>query len=131
MAYTYEWKLTGIRKQNTDILDNVVVNTYWKLTGIDENGNSGSFSGATPLSLDSVNPQSFTSYENLSETQVLDWVKSIVSGSGPSNYWDHINSQIEKDINVNKYNRIMVMESDLPWAPTSGSNTMGTDPQPV
>jgi hypothetical protein len=131
MAYTYEWKLTGIKKQNTDALDNVIVNTYWKLTGINENGESGSFAGATPLSLSSVNPDTFTTYESLTEAQVLGWVKDIVSGSGPSNYWNHINSQIEKDINVHKYRSLTVMEADLPWAPTSGSNTMGSDPQPV
>jgi hypothetical protein len=131
MGYTYDWKLTGIRKQNTDTLDNVIVNTYWRLTGVDETGHSGSFTGATPLSLDSVDTASFTTYEELSENQVLGWVKDIVSGSGPSNYWSHIQSQIEKDINVHKYNRVMVMENDLPWAETSGSNSYGVNPLPV
>jgi hypothetical protein len=132
MGYTYEWKLTGIKKQNTDELSNVVVNTYWNLKGIDENGYSGSFTGATPLDLNSVNPDNFTDYSNLTEEQVLDWVKNIVSGSTRGlNYWDHIQSQIDKQINVSKYNRVMVMEADLPWSPTSGSNSYGVDPQPV
>ncbi len=132
MGYTYEWKLTGIKKQNTDELSNVVVNTYWNLVGVDESGYSGSFTGATPLSLNSVDPNNFTDYQNLTEEQVLGWVKGIVSGSNRGlNYWDHIQSQIDKQINVNKYQRVMVMEADLPWAPTSGSNMYGVDPQPV
>jgi hypothetical protein len=132
MGYTYEWKLTGIKKQNTDELSNVVVNTYWNLVGIDENGYSGSFTGATPLSLNAVDPNNFTDYQNLTEDQVIGWVKDIVSGSNRGlNYWDHIQGQIDKQINVNKYQRVMVMEADLPWSPTSGSNSYGVDPQPV
>lgn len=132
MGYTYEWKLTGIKKQNTDELSNVVVNTYWNVKAVDENGYSGSFTGATPLSLNALNPQTFTEYNNLTEEQVLGWVKEIVSGSNRgSNYWDHIQSQINKQIDVSKYQRVMVMEADLPWSPISGSNSYGVDPQPV
>ena len=132
MGYTYEWKLTGIKKQNTDELSNVVVNTYWNVKAVDENGYSGSFTGATPLSLNALNPQTFTEYNNLTEEQVLSWVKEIVSGSNRgSNYWDHIQSQINKQIDVSKYQRVMVMEGDLPWSPISGSNSYGVDPQPV
>ena len=132
MGYTYEWKLTGIKKQNTDELSNVVVNTYWNVKAVDENGYSGSFTGATPLSLNALNPQTFTEYNNLTEEQVLGWVKEIVSGSNRNtNYWDHIQSQINKQIDVSKYQRVMVMEGDLPWSPISGSNSYGVDPQPV
>ena len=132
MGYTYEWKLTGIKKQNTNQLDNVVVNAYWNVKAIDETGHSGSFTGATPLPLNEVDPNNFTAYSNLSEEQVVTWVKNIVSGSDRTrNYWDHIMAQIGKEIDKNKYNRVMVMEADLPWSPISGSNAYGADPQPV
>ena len=75
MALTYEWKLTGLRKQQTANLDNVVVGTFWKVTGTDEDGNTGEFSGATPFELSTVNTASFTVYSDLSESQVLEWVK--------------------------------------------------------
>ena len=131
MAYTYEWKLVGLRKQNTSTLDNVVIGTNWKVTGTDEDGNTGEFVGATPFELKSVNTSSFTNYHDLTEAQVLNWVKSRVSGSAPTAYWDHISGVIEKDINSKKYDRVMVMETDLPWNPQSGSNAYGVDPQPV
>ena len=132
MGYTYEWKLTGIKKQNTQTLENVVVNAYWNVKAIDEMGHSGSFTGATPLNLNDVDPNNFTPYQNLTEEQVVGWVKNIVSGSDRTrNYWDHIQAQINKEIDKNKYNRVMVMEADLPWSPMSGSNAYGADPQPV
>jgi hypothetical protein len=131
MALTYEWKLTGLRKQQTATLDNVVVGTFWKVTGTDEDGNTGEFSGATPFELSTVNTSSFTTYSELSEEQVLGWVKQRVSGSALTAYWDHIDDVIKRDIDSKKYTRVMVMESDLPWSPTSGSNAYGVDPQPV
>ena len=131
MAITYDWKLTGLRKQHTDDLNNVVVGTFWKVTMTDEDGNTGEFSGATPFSTNSINLSTFTEYTNLSEEQVLGWVKNVVSGSGPGNYWEHIHGKMLQDYNAKKYQRIMVMENDLPWAPTSGSNTYGVDPLPV
>ena len=131
MALTYEWKLTGLRKQQTANLDNVVIGTFWKVTGTDEDGNTGEFSGATPFELSSVNTASFTAYADLTEEQVLNWIKQRVSGSAITSYWDHINSVIIRDIDAKKYERVMVMETDLPWSPTSGSNAYGVDPQPV
>jgi len=131
MAYTYEWKLTGLRKQHTDTLSNVVVGTFWKVIATDEDGNVGTFTGATPFDLRTINTSSFNDYHALDEETVLSWIKPIVSGSHPGAYWDHINGAITKELNANKYSRIMVMENDLPWAPTSGSNDYGMDPAPV
>jgi hypothetical protein len=131
MAYTYEWKLVGLRKQNTADLENVVVGTNWKVTATDEDGNTGEFTGATPLELSTVNPQTFTEYGSLTEEQVLGWIKNRVSGSAPTSYWSHINGMITKEIEAKKYSRITVMEADLPWSPTSGSGAYGVDPQPV
>lgn len=131
MGYTYEWKLVGLRKQNTDTLEDVVVGTNWKVTATDEQGNQGSFVGATPFSPKDLNGDGFVDYRDLTEDLVIGWIKNEVSGSGPKNYWDHISEQIGKEIYAKKYNRVTVMETDLPWAPTSGSNMYGVDPQPV
>ena len=133
MGLTYEWKLTGLRKQNGENIDDAVVGTNWKLTGTDEDGNEGTFSGATPFSISQINTASFTAYSQLTEEQVLGWVKNHVSGSGPTNYMDHINGVILKDIASKKYVRIEVTEADLPWSPTSGSviAPQVSDPAPV
>jgi hypothetical protein len=122
MGLTYEWKLTGLKKQNGENVNDAVVGTNWKLIGRDEDGNEGTFNGATPFSINSINTASFTEYSSLTEEQVLGWVKDYVSGSGPTNYMSHINQMILKEINSKKWTKIEVFEHDLPWSPTSGSS---------
>jgi hypothetical protein len=133
MGFTYEWKLTGLKKQNSDNVDEAIVGTNWKLTATDEDGNVGTFTGATPFNINTVNTASFVPYSELTEEIVLGWVKNHVSGSGPSNYMEHINHMIQKEITANKWVTAEVNESDLPWSPTSGSIVAPqvSDPAPV
>ena len=54
MSMTYTWEITSLKTQSQtnilgDTLENAVVQTYWKKTGTDADGNTGSFSGATPF----------------------------------------------------------------------------------
>ena len=124
MGLTYEWKLVGLKKQNSENIDDAVVGTQWKLTATDEDGNQGTFTGATPFSISTINTSSFTPYSELTEAQVLSWIKNHVSGSNPStNYMEHINGVIQKEINGKKWVKVEVAEVDLPWSPTSGSTT--------
>ena len=124
MGSKYEWKLVGLKKQNSANINDAVVGTNWKVTATDEDGNVGTFTGATPFSIDTVNTASFTTYNELTETQVIGWIKNHVSGSNQStNYWAHINGVIEQEINSKKWVKVEVAEVDLPWSPTSGSVT--------
>ena len=124
MGYTYEWKLVGLKKQNSANINDAVVGTNWKVTATDEDGNVGTFTGATPFSIDTVNTASFTAYNELTETQVIGWIKNHVSGSNTStNYWAHISGVIQQEINGKKWVKVEVAEVDLPWSPTSGSVT--------
>ena len=53
MAITYTWEVTSLKvKDVSDTKANAVVQTYWKKIGTDENGNTGTFSGATPFTVD-------------------------------------------------------------------------------
>lgn len=133
MGFTYEWKLTGLKKQNSDNVDEAIVGTNWKLTATDEDGNVGTFTGATPFNINTVNTASFVPYSELTEDIVIGWVKNHVSGSGPSNYMEHINHMIQKEITANKWVTADVTEADLPWSPTSGSviAPQVSDPAPV
>jgi hypothetical protein len=133
MALTYEWKLIGLKKQNTEELSDVIVGTQWTLTGTDTDGNTGTFNGATPFTIQDLNGDGFIDYRDLTEELVLDWVKNIVSGSTSSNYMNHINQQIQKQIDDVKFATITVSSSDLPWSPTSGSSAQPTvaDTPPV
>lgn len=123
MALTYEWKLTGLKKQDTADLTDLVIGTQWKLTGTNENGTSGTFSGATPLDIPDADEEGFIPYEELTEELILGWIQNVVSGSGPTNYMDHINGQLLKQIREKEYVIKEVGEMDLPWSPTSGSVT--------
>ena len=130
MGFTYEWKLTSLKKQNTETLSDVIVGTNWKLTATDEDGYSGVFNGATPFSAQDLNGDGFVDYRDLTEELVLGWVKSQVSGSDMRvNYMNHINQQIQKQIDHVKYANIDVQERDLPWSPTSGSSVTPEETQ--
>jgi hypothetical protein len=94
---------------NTDDLSNVVVGVSWKLTGTDEDDNSGVFSGATPFKLSEVDGGNFTDYDDLTEEVVVGWVQDVVVGS----YWTHVEEQIVKQINEKKSPVTEV--SELPW----------------
>lgn len=127
MAITYEWKLTGLRKQNTDTLTDVIIGTNWTVTATDEDGNTGTFTGATPFSPKDLNGDGFVDYKDLTEELVLGWIQNVVSGSNlATNYWDHINGRIMEQINSTKYNRTEVSTTQFPWnggedTPISGS----------
>jgi hypothetical protein len=126
MGLTYKWELVGLKKQNSENFENIVVGTNWKLTGTDTDGNFGVFNGATPFKPQDLNGDGFVDYQDLTENLVLSWVKNVVSGSTETNYMGHINGQIQKEIDHKKYARIEVTTMDLPWSPTSGSTSYPT-----
>ena len=103
MSLTYTWSITGMKTNEND----AVVQTYWKKTGTDANGNVGTFSGATPFKI--AEGQDLVPLDQLTETQVLDWIKSLVTGD----YVTHVDSQIQKDLDRNKS---IVKDIKLPWA---------------
>ena len=121
MAVTYRWEVTGIKTTTLNNTPNVVVQTYWKKIGKDEKGNEGTFSGATPFSAESMPAgTTFVPFEQLTETEVLTWIKAVVVDS----YEEHVNAQIQKQIDESKN---PVVEATLPWATaTTTANTANT-----
>jgi hypothetical protein len=107
----YTWKLTKLKKADTESVQGAVVQTYWELTGTDEDGYTGVFSGATPFALDTVDPDNFTPYEQLTEQQVLSWIQSVVVGS----YKEHVEGRIADQINQKKVVIIEETEENFPW----------------
>jgi len=117
----YTWQLTSLKRKDTSELNNIVVQTYWKKTGTDENGNEGTFSGATPFDLSSADPTSFTSYEDLTEEAVLGWIQSVVVGD----YERHVNEKIAEQIEA-IVSPVVSVTGGFPWQPedevTEGSS---------
>ncbi len=112
MSTTYTWALKMIKKADVGGLQGVVLQTYWICSGIDEDGNEGVFSGATPFSMDDVSPEDFIPYEDLTEADVLGWIEAVVVGD----YWDHVAQQIAKQIDAKKNPVIEVNEGEFPWS---------------
>jgi hypothetical protein len=124
MGLTYEWKVTQIKKTTNDSVENAIVGTRWEVKGTDTSGNDGLFVGATPFTLNQIDPENFIPYSELTEEIVLNWIKGYVSGSNPvTNYWDHISDRINKQIEEKTSTIDNVESVHLPWAPTSGSLT--------
>ena len=115
MAITYTWAITGMKVTTVGDRTNYVVQTYWKKTGTDENGNTGEFSGATPLT---PNPAQvdFVEHNDLTQEIVLSWIQPVVTGS----YEEHVNGMIAEQIAA-KANPIT--EATLPWAPAPSTPT--------
>jgi len=111
MAVTYTWEVTGIKTRNTDSFANAVVQTYWKKIGTDENGNTAHFVGATPFDADTIDPENFTALEQLTEEMVLGWIQAQVTGS----YEEHVNQQIQKQLDDIASPITELNNEDLPW----------------
>jgi hypothetical protein len=116
MVFTYTWKIKSLKKQDDPSieLNDIIVQTYWECTGTDADGNSGTFHGATPFEPDQVDPENFTAYEDLTEAQVLSWIQDVVNNNLP--YKEHINEQIQKQIDAIVCPTIEVNANNLPWA---------------
>lgn len=114
MSLTYTWELTGLKKQSGDGITDAVVQTYWKCTGTHSTGFSGTFSGATPFDLNTIDPDNFTPYEDLTEAQVLGWIEGVVNAD-PS-YKAHIDEQIEAQIKLEMLPKTDVEEGSFPWS---------------
>lgn len=122
MTLTYTWKIKSLKKQDDPSaeLNDIIVQTYWECTGTDSANNSGTFSGATPFEPDQVDPDTFTIYEDLTETQVLGWIQAVVNGN--PGYKAHIDEQIQKQIDAIVRPMVEVNANGLPWAePTANT----------
>jgi hypothetical protein len=116
----YTWKLTKLKKVSSSVLEGAVVQTYWELTGTDQDGNTGIFSGATPFELDTIDPDNFTPYEQLTEQQVLGWIQAVVVGS----YKEHVEDQIAKQIQEKKLAIVEEDQKSFPWSENEEETTL-------
>jgi len=113
--YTWAWEVTSLRKKdqvNSEgaTLSGAVVQTYWKVTGTDGNGNHGEFAGATPFDASSVPAGSFVAFESLTEETVLGWIQAVVNGD--QGYADHISERVGAQIDEEA-----IEDASMPWAP--------------
>ena len=111
MTITYTWKITGLKTQDLVNKPSAIVQTYWQKIGTDENGNQGTFSGATPFTMDPTDEDGpFIAFDQLTEQDVINWIQTIVVGS----YEEHVNGKIQEQIDQKI---TPIVEATLPWAP--------------
>ena len=116
MAFTYTYTVRNLKVKDEvnaagETLTNAVVQTYWDIVGTDEEGNEGSFTGATPFSAANVPAGSFTAFEDLEEATVIGQITNVID-SDPG-YKAHIDMQIQKEID--KDIAVEKTGADLPW----------------
>lgn len=111
MAIIYTWKITGLKTKDVQGKPSAIVQTYWEKTGTDESGNTGTFNGATPFTVDPTDESGpFIPFENLTENDVIAWIKTVVVGD----YEQHVNGKIAEQI---EQKISPVNDNKLPWAP--------------
>lgn len=117
MALTYTWKITSLKKKNVGSLNGVVFQTYWQKTGTDENGHTGTFSGATPFYPEVIDPNKFVPFEQLTEATVLGWIQSVVVDA----YELHVNEQIQRQIDEKANASAEITTGSFPWDPPAAA----------
>lgn len=122
MTITYTWAVTSLKTRTEGSNENAVVQTYWKKTGTDENGNTGEFSGATPFTTTTMPEGStFIPLAELTEAIVLGWIQAVVIGK----YEEHVNAQIAKQIDEKAR---PTADTPMPWAPVVETPAAPTSP---
>ena len=124
---TYTWKLTSLKKRNSGNLEGVIFQTFWKKIGTDANGNVGEFSGATPFDPAQVDPNNFISWDQLTEETVLGWIQEVVTGS----YEQHVNEQIQRQLDEKANAHEEVADGKFPWNPASETPAPPVTPPPA
>lgn len=109
MSLVYEWTITKVQtRTDTQNRENSICGVDWLVQGWDINGDEGYYEGACTLSSDDTGW--FTSFDQLTETQVIQWVQSAISDEE----MDRIEKTILEDIEYKK--RPIEYKETLPWA---------------
>lgn len=109
---TFKWTVTGLRTSDEGDNKDAVVQTYWKKIGTDEDGNEGTFTGATPFTSANVPEGQFVPYEDLTEETVVSWIQPVTEEEP---YRTHINDTIKKFIAEKRGFRKQPQR--MPWQP--------------
>lgn len=107
MAITYTWSVVQMDcypeyEQEAD----VVFNVHWTMNGVDGEY-TGSVYGSQSLTLDSGS--TFTPYPDLTEEQVVGWVKDAMGEEQVASLEANVAQQIDNQINP------PVVNPPLPW----------------
>lgn len=107
MAVTYNWVIEQMDcYPELDGKKDVVFTIYWRLNAVDGDY-AGTVYGSVGVTLDPDAP--FVAYQDLTEDQVVGWVKSALGDDQVKSYEDNVSGQIETQKNP------PVVRPALPW----------------
>jgi len=120
MNYTYTWRITNLEAiREQDSLTNVVATAWWILEGRDENGKYARHWGVQQLNTDNINTDTFTTYENLTEAQVIAWVENTLitqeSDFGLSEDYDNVVEMMKAKLKDIIEKEDVYRNTGLPW----------------
>ena len=106
---TYTWHVTSMNVfPQLDGKENVVVEVKFCVSGTDGE-NSATKSGSQIIELDTQ--QSFTPFDDLTEVEVIEWVKNALGESGQSTFTVEIDAILEQQ----KTPVVLPINVPLPW----------------
>jgi len=75
---TFNWTISLVeRAVSLDELSDVIQTVHWRYRGTDENSVTAETYGATPIG--EPNPQDFSPWDSITETDVIGWLENIMS----------------------------------------------------
>ena len=105
MAIGYTWDVSTVDTYPTlESNADVVYNVHWRLTAEDDanqdaDGNNWTATSYGTQSVDTSDLSSFTSFADLTSSDVQGWVETAIGEEGVNNIKDGINVNIEEQIN--------------------------------
>lgn len=107
MATVYVWTIAQMNAYpEYEGQSDIVFTVHWRMDGVDGGYSAGVY-GSVGLTLD---PSAlFTPYADLTETQVVGWVKDVLGAEQVAAYEANVAQQIEDEINP------PVVTPPLPW----------------
>ena len=108
MVITKTWHIENVTcNPQVGELKNYVVFAYWKLICTD-GVSSSSMKGTATFNIDE-NKTDFTLYEDITEPEMVSWVKSALGKDIVENYESYVETQ------VSRYTTKPTISANLPW----------------
>lgn len=113
MDIEYKWEVQSLEKATVEGINDVVLQTYWKLTATSVDGISINFEGATPLNFN-PDTEEFIKFVDLTEEVVVEWIQLHLK---EEDSLDDLLLDLTEEINyIRLYsNREEVGAENLPW----------------
>ena len=84
MSTTFTWTITNIERfSEYNSLTDVAVAIHWRLEGRDEDNKYAFHYGVQQLDLTRMDPSSFVTYNNITESQAKQWVINELNNENP------------------------------------------------